>query len=88
MSSYLSRSLGNWDLRGEWQAGWQSLRGSGQPRSPGGYGLVNLYADYRLQRDWVLFARANNIFDKDYETADNYATAGANVFVGVRYAPK
>jgi vitamin B12 transporter len=54
----------------------------------GGYGLVNLYADYRLQRDWVLFARANNIFDKDYETADNYATAGANVFVGVRYAPK
>jgi vitamin B12 transporter len=54
----------------------------------GGYGLVNLYADYRLQRDWVLFVRANNIFDKDYETADNYATAGANVFVGVRYAPK
>jgi vitamin B12 transporter len=54
----------------------------------GGYGLVNLYADYRLQRDWVFFARANNIFDKYYETADNYATAGANVFVGVRYAPK
>jgi vitamin B12 transporter len=35
-----------------------------------------------------LFARANNIFDKYYETIDNYATAGANVFVGVRYAPK
>ncbi|MCB1940684.1 MAG: TonB-dependent receptor, partial [Candidatus Accumulibacter sp.] len=50
--------------------------------------LVNLYADYRLQRDWAIFVRANNIFDKYYETVDNYATAGANVFVGVRYAPK
>ena len=38
--------------------------------------------------DWALFVRANNIFDKYYETVENYATAGANVFVGVRYTPK
>ena len=88
MSSYLSRSLGNWDLRGEWQLLGNRYEDPANRVRLGGYGLVNLYADYRLQRDWVLFARANNIFDKDYETADNYATAGANVFVGVRYAPK
>ena len=88
MSSYLGRSLGNWELRGEWQLLGNRYEDPANRIRLGGYGLVNLYADYRLQRDWVLFVRANNIFDKDYETADNYATAGANVFVGVRYAPK
>lgn len=88
MSSYLGRSLGNWELRGEWQLLGNRYEDPANRVRLGGYGLVNLYADYRLQRDWVLFVRANNIFDKDYETADNYATAGANVFVGVRYAPK
>ncbi|WP_313951888.1 TonB-dependent receptor domain-containing protein [Accumulibacter sp.] len=88
MSSYVSRTLGNWDLRGEWQLVGDRYDDPANTKLLGGYGLVNLYADYRLQRDWTLFARANNIFDKYYETVDNYATAGANVFVGVRYAPK
>ncbi|EXI82030.1 MAG: Outer membrane cobalamin translocator [Candidatus Accumulibacter appositus] len=88
MSSYISRTLGDWDLRGEWQLVGNRYDDPANTKLLGGYGLVNLYADYRLQRDWTLFARANNIFDKYYETIDNYATAGANVFVGVRYAPK
>ncbi|WP_291982844.1 TonB-dependent receptor [Candidatus Accumulibacter sp. ACC005] len=88
MSSYISRKLGDWDLRGEWQLVGNRYDDPANTKLLGGYGLVNLYADYRLQRDWTLFARANNIFDKYYETIDNYATAGANVFVGVRYAPK
>jgi len=52
----------------------------------GGYGLVNLVADYRLDREWVLFARANNLFDKRYEGAKDYAVAGSSLFVGVRYS--
>lgn len=88
MSSYVSRTLGNWELRGEWQLVGNRYEDPANRVLMGGYGLVNLYADYRLERDWVFFARANNIFDKDYETAYNYSTAGANVFVGVRYAPK
>ncbi len=88
MSSFLTRTLGRWELRGEWQLVGNRYEDPANRDRLGGYGLVNLYADYRLQRDWVFFARANNIFDKYYETADNYATAGANVFVGLRYAPK
>ena len=88
MSSYVSRTLGNWELRGEWQLVGNRYEDPANRVRMGGYGLVNLYADYRLERDWVFFARANNIFDKDYETASDYSTAGANVFVGVRYAPK
>jgi vitamin B12 transporter len=51
----------------------------------GGYTLLNLYASYDFARDWSLFARWNNVFDKNYELARTYTTAGSNLFVGVRY---
>lgn len=59
----------------------------------GGYTLVNLTANYRINPEWKLEARANNILDKDYvlsytgnaATSNPYSTAGANVFVGLRY---
>ncbi|MET0962997.1 MAG: TonB-dependent receptor [Noviherbaspirillum sp.] len=51
----------------------------------GGYALLNLYANYALSRDWSVYGRWNNVLDKDYQLANGYATAGSNVFVGVRY---
>lgn len=54
----------------------------------GGYGLLNLHASYRVARDWSVFARANNVFDKDYVLVSNYTTPGFNAFVGVRYNPQ
>jgi vitamin B12 transporter len=53
----------------------------------GGYTTVSLRADYRLDRDFTLFAKAGNIFDRDYELRRDYATAGRTLFVGVRYQP-
>ncbi|HEX7986794.1 MAG TPA: TonB-dependent receptor, partial [Duganella sp.] len=54
----------------------------------GGYGLVNLYATYAFARDWSALVRWNNIGDKRYELARNYATPGSNVFAGIRYGYK
>jgi vitamin B12 transporter len=51
----------------------------------GGYGILNLFANYEVAPNWSLFARWNNVLDKDYELARNYNTAGSNVFVGIRY---
>ena len=51
----------------------------------GGYGLLNLYAEYALAKNWSLFGRWNNVFDKSYELTRHYNTAGSNVFVGLRY---
>ncbi|WP_306603755.1 TonB-dependent receptor [Azonexus sp.] len=34
-----------------------------------GYGILNLNAEARLDRDWQVFARVNNVFDKRYATA-------------------
>jgi vitamin B12 transporter len=54
----------------------------------GGYGLLNLYANYDFAPSWSLFGRWNNVTNKNYELARNYATAGSSVFVGIRYAMK
>jgi len=54
----------------------------------GGYGRVNAFVKYAVNRDWSLEGRANNLLDKQYETALGYNTPGANVFFGVRYAPR
>jgi vitamin B12 transporter len=77
--------------RGAWTAG-AALQVSGRRyddlanrNTLGGYGLVNLFAQYQLARDWSVLARWNNVADKQYELARNYATAGSQVFVGVRY---
>ena len=51
----------------------------------GGYALLNLYANYTINRDWSAYARWNNVLDKDYRLASGYATPGSNLFVGVRY---
>ncbi len=50
----------------------------------GGYGIVNLTAEWYVGRDITLFARANNVFDKNYELAAGYATGGATLFAGIR----
>jgi vitamin B12 transporter len=53
-----------------------------------GYGLVNLYATYAFARDWSMLVRWNNVGDKQYDLARNYATAGSKVFAGIRYGYK
>ena len=54
----------------------------------GGYALFNLVGDYQFAKDWSLFGRWNNIFNKDYQLSYGFNTPGSNLFVGVRYAMK
>lgn len=53
-----------------------------------GYGLVNLYATYHFNRDWSALVRWNNIGDKRYDLARNYATPMSKLFAGIRYGYK
>jgi vitamin B12 transporter len=54
----------------------------------GGYSLLNLYATWQFARDWSVLARWNNVTDKNYELARNYATPGAKFFAALRYGIK
>jgi vitamin B12 transporter len=53
-----------------------------------GYALLNLTVSYALARDWSVRARWNNVFDRDYELAQNFNTPGSNVFVALQYQPR
>jgi vitamin B12 transporter len=53
-----------------------------------GYGLVNLIASYKLSQEWLIRARWNNIFNRDYELAQFFNTPGSNLFVTLQYQPK
>ena len=50
----------------------------------GGYAVVNLTAEWALPHGITLFARADNVFDKNYQLAAGFGTGGATVFAGLR----
>ena len=63
----------------------------------GGYTIFNLVSQYKINTDWSVQARANNVFDKHYNlalegnpatTGFAYNTPGANLFVNIRYEPQ
>ncbi len=54
-------------------------------RTLGGYGLLNLYAIWRVTPDVSLLVRADNVTDKHYELARNYGTAGRTWYAALRY---
>ena len=55
-------------------------------RRMGGYAIVNLVAEWKAANGVTLYVRGDNVLDKGYELAAGYATGGAQVFAGVRWA--
>ena len=54
----------------------------------GGYSIFNLYSSYEIEKNWTVFARWNNIFNKQYQLTYGYNPMGSNIFAGIRYAMK
>jgi len=52
--------------------------------SLGGYGLVDLALSYQLSGSVELFARVDNIFDKEYQEVLGYGTLGAAGYGGIK----
>ncbi len=53
-----------------------------------GYGIVDFGIRYRLNREWEIGGRVNNLFDKDYQTVDTFNELGRNVLVTLAYRPQ
>lgn len=56
-------------------------------RRVGGYGTMDLRAEYAFTPSWSLQARVANVFDRDYETVSFYNQPGREWFLTLRYAP-
>jgi vitamin B12 transporter len=85
----------NFSLGAQLQGVSRRYNNSANTQKLGGYGLLNLDAEYHLERDWSLFARINNLLDKEYTLVrstlspyNDYATPRRNLFIGIRYQPK
>lgn len=83
----LDRSFGAWTLG-------TTLRGEGKrydnlanTTKLGGYGLVDLRAEWRLAPDWRFQGRIENLFDKVYETAAGYNQPDRGIFLTLRWQP-
>lgn len=84
----VSRDFGSLNLGVEAQVSGRRYNDAANMQELSGYGIVNLSASYRLDKNWSVFARANNVFDKKYVLVRDYSTPEANFFIGLRYAPK
>jgi vitamin B12 transporter len=93
----LGYTLQDWRFGAEMVTSSERYNDAANTLRMGGYTIFNMAAQYKIQRDWTLQARANNIFDKDYRLALDgnpattgfaYNTPGANLFVNIRYEPQ
>jgi vitamin B12 transporter len=50
-----------------------------------GYGTVDLRVEYAINDAWTLQARANNVFDREYETVGWYNQSGREYGLSLRY---
>lgn len=81
---------GDWDWSTEVSAFSKRYDTAANTTNLSGYALFNSTVGYKLNKDWKLQARANNILDKDYVLAKvnstvDYNPMGANVFFSLNY---
>lgn len=81
-------ALGNWVLGAGVQASGARYDNAANTRRLGGYGLVNLNAQYALSRDLKLQLNLDNAFDRETSTAYGYASAPRTALVSLRWSPK
>ena len=77
------------------QGNQQSAPGTVNNAAVAGYSIFNLYGDVKLYKDVSLFARLNNLFDRQYQTIvsksadwgtfNQYRASGSNFFMGLRF---
>lgn len=53
-----------------------------------GYALANLHASTKLDKDWTLLARIDNLTDSPYQLTSGYATPGRSLYVALKWAPQ
>lgn len=81
-------------LWGAWEPGVELVYAGSRPDKAernsatlASYTLVNLTANYKINKDFSVTARLNNVLDENYELAKGYGTQGFNAFIGLRYSP-
>jgi vitamin B12 transporter len=80
-------TLGDYSLGGTLSAFSERFEDAANTLRMGGFTTLDLRADWRYERAWVLGVRVNNLAGKVYETAYGFNQPGRELFVTLRWAP-
>ena len=96
-SVWLGQTWGRLEIGSEVIANGKRFNDADNTIPLAGYALVNMTAQYKINSDWSVIARINNLLDKDYALSSTasawsptnpaYNTPGANLFVSLTYSP-
>ena len=89
LNARISQRLGDLSVFGELRLSGDrednNLSFSGRDLLPG-YTLLNIGANWKLQKNVSLLARINNLTDAQYQLANGFSTPGRNLFVSMNWA--
>ena len=88
LSASLFYDAGRYRLGADWLATTKRKDSPFSSIYNAGYGLVNLTALTRLNRQWTLQGRVENLTDKHYTLADGFNITGRALYVELRYGRK
>ena len=81
----LSQQAGPMRVTAEWVGSSARYDDAENLRRLAGYGIVDLTVEWPLGHGVTLFVRGDNVLDRNYEVAADYATGGARIFAGARW---
>jgi vitamin B12 transporter len=84
----LDTDLKQWTLGAQLLAVGKRFDDAANTKPLGGYTVVNVDALYRINAQWRLLARIDNVGDKKYENAQTYSTTPRTAIIGVRWTPE
>lgn len=90
----IRRVFGSLDLGARIQATSSRYNNGANTQQLPGYAVVELDANYPINKTWKLETKISNLFDKDYTVVrstlspfNDYAVPGRSIFVGIRWQP-
>jgi vitamin B12 transporter len=96
-SANLGYAFGDWRFGAETITSSKRYEDEANKVAISGYTIFNLTSEYKINQDWKVQARLNNVLDKNYALAYDgdpknggfiYDTPGSNLFVNLRWEPK
>lgn len=86
---HLTHRIGEWSLGADLtRVGARFDSGDQSPGTRmGGYTLLAVFGSWRINPDWALEARVNNLTDRSYQNSLSYTTAGREGQITLRWTP-
>jgi len=82
-----AHSFGAYRLAGSLYAEGRRFDDLANAKRLGGYGLLDMRAEYRIARGWLMQGRIDNLLNKKYETAQFFNQPGRGLYFTLNYQP-